>query len=79
MGKQNYLKGNEVRISISVHGGKDMKLGVIDVEKNSIYEHNFIIKEVEQDQVLTKDEELEDKGFEERLPIKDDIIEEVFE
>jgi hypothetical protein len=79
MGKQNYLKGNEVRISISVHGGKDMNLGVIDVEKNSIYEHNFIIKEVEQDQVLTKDEELEDKGFEERLPIKDDIIEEVFE
>ena len=79
MGKQNYLKGNEVRISISVHGGKDMKLGVIDVEKNSIYRHNFIIKEVEQDQVLTKDEELEDKGFEERLPIKDDIIEEVFE
>ena len=68
-----------MRISISVHGGKDMKLGVIDVEKNSIYEHNFIIKEVEQDQVLTKDEELEDKGFEERLPIKDDIIEEVFE
>ena len=28
---------------------KDQNLGVIDVVKNSIYEHNFIIKEVEQD------------------------------
>ena len=54
-------------------------MDVIDAKKNSIYKHTFIFKEVEQDQVLTKDEELEDKGFEERLPIKDDIIEEVFE
>jgi hypothetical protein len=54
-------------------------LGVIDVEKNSIYEHNFIIKEVEQDQVLTKVEELEDKKFKERSSIKDDILEKVFE
>ncbi len=28
---------------------KDQNLGVIDVVKNSIYEHNFSIKEVEQD------------------------------
>ena len=33
---------------------KDQNLGVIDVEKILIYEHNFITKEVEQDQVLTK-------------------------
>ena len=50
---------------------KYQNLGVIDVEKNSIYEYdfnkyNFIIKEVEQDQVLTNVEEFEDKEFEER-------------
>jgi hypothetical protein len=49
------------------------------LRKNSIYEHNFIIKEVEQYQVLTKVEELEDKEFEERSSIKDDILEGVFE
>ena len=49
------------------------------LRKNSIYEHNFIIKEVEQYQVLTKVEELEDKEFEVRYSIKDDILEEVFE
>ena len=58
---------------------KDQNLGDIDVEKNSIYKHNFIIKEVEQGQVLKKVEELEDKEFEERLSIKDDILEEVLE
>jgi hypothetical protein len=50
-------------------------LGFIDVEKNSIYKHNFIIKEVEQDQVLTRVEEFEDKEFEEISFIKDDILE----
>jgi hypothetical protein len=54
-------------------------LGFIDVEKNSIYKHNFIIKEVEQDQVLTRVEEFEDKEFEEISFIKDDILEGVFE
>ena len=49
------------------------------LRKNSIYEHNFIIKEVEQYQVLTKVEELEDKEFEDRSSIKDDILEGVFE
>ena len=49
---------------------KDQNLGVTDVEK---------IKEVEQDQVLTQFEELEDKEFEERSSIKDGILEEVFE
>jgi hypothetical protein len=58
---------------------KDQNLDVIDVEKILIYEHNFIIKEVEQDQVLTKVEELEGKEFEERSSIKDGILEEVFE
>ena len=44
----------------------DHNLDVIDVEKNSIYEHTFIIQEIEQYQVLTKVEEPEDKQFEER-------------
>ena len=73
------MRGNIARISISIHVGKiRIWVSLID-EKNSIYKCSFIIKEVEQDQVLTKVEELEDKEFEERLSIKDDILEEVFE
>ena len=44
---------------------KDQNLDVIDAKKNSIYKHTFIFKEVEQDQVLTKVDEPEDKQFEE--------------
>ena len=46
---------------------KDQNLDVVDVEKNSIYEHSFIIKEVEQDQLLTNIEEPKDQQFEEDL------------
>ncbi len=56
---------------------KDQNLDVIDAKKNSIYKHTFIFKEVEQDQVLTKVDEPEDKQFEEISSIKDDILEEV--
>ena len=42
-------------------------MDVVDVEKNSIYEHSFIIKEVEQDQLLTNIEEPKDQQFEEDL------------
>jgi hypothetical protein len=42
---------------------EDQNLGFVDVGKNSIYEFSFIIKEVEQDQLLTKVEELEKKNL----------------
>ena len=64
--KQNYLKGIVVRISIIVHCGK-IKIWMLRyvAQKNSIYEHTFIIKEVKQDQVLTKIEGSKDQKFEE--------------
>ena len=78
-GQKKLFEGNVARISIWIHGGK-IKIWVsLMLRKNSIYEHNFIIKEVEQYQVLTKVEELEDKEFEDRSSIKDDILEGVFE
>jgi hypothetical protein len=76
--EQKKLFEGKCRKSLNISSWrKDHNLGVIDVKKHSIYEHNFIIKEVEQDQVLTKVEELEDEEFEERLSIKDNIFEEV--
>jgi hypothetical protein len=41
------------------------KFGCYVAQKNSIYEHTFIIKEVKQDQVLTKIEGSKDQKFEE--------------
>ena len=55
------------------------KFGCYVAQKNSIYEHTFIIKEVKQDQVLTKIEGSKDQKFEEWSSIKNDILEEVLE
>jgi hypothetical protein len=56
---------------------KDQNLDV--AQKNSIYEHTFIIKEVKQEQILTKIEGSKDQNFEESSSIKNDILEEFLE